>query len=320
MSGAASVEVQVAEVDMVAQRVKRFRLVAASGPTLPAFSPGAHILVSLTNGGRTIRNAYSLMGSPFDNRSYQISVLHTEHSRGGSRYMHEAVQPGSRLSISHPVNLFPLVQLGRKHIFIAGGIGITPFLPMMQELDARGVPFELHYSVRSIDRGAYIDEISRAYGAHMHLYETAQADRLSMERILARQPLGTHLYVCGPTGMLEDVMTSARRAGWPAGHLHGELFLGGSAGNAFSVALAKSRRTIQVNEHQSVLEALEAAGVDAPFLCRGGSCGECETTVLACDRPLVHNDHYLSPAQRRSSSTIMICVSRAEGGNLVLDL
>jgi ferredoxin-NADP reductase len=311
VSAATSLEVVVSEVVSVAPRVKRFRLVAPSGATLPAFSPGAHILVTLAEG----RNAYSLMGSPSDHRSYQISVLHTASSRGGSRWLHERVEPGVRLTISHPVNLFPLAQLGKKHIFVAGGIGITPFLPMMEELQARAVPFELHYASRSREHAAYLSEI-----AQVSFYETGRTARPTMDRVLARQPLGTHLYVCGPERMIEDVLASARAAGWPPGHLHSERFAGGSAGDPFTVTLAKSKQTIPVNAHQSLLEALEAAGVEAPFLCRGGSCGACETRVLACDRPLLHNDHYLSQDERRSSAKIMICVSRAVGGNLVLDL
>jgi dimethylamine monooxygenase subunit B len=311
MSAAPSLDVVVSEVESVAPRVKRFRLVAPSGATLPAFSPGAHILVTLAEG----RNAYSLMGSPSDHYSYQISVLHTEPSRGGSRWLHENVEPGARLTISHPVNLFPLAQLGRKHVFVAGGIGITPFLPMMEELHARAVPFELHYAARSREHAAYLSEI-----AQVKFYETGTAARPTMANVLARQPLGTHLYVCGPERMIEDVTASARAAGWPAGHLHSERFAGGSAGDAFTVTLARSKRTIPVNAHQSVLEALEAAGVEAPFLCRGGSCGACETGVLACDRPLLHRDHYLSQDERRSAAKIMICVSRADGGDLILDL
>jgi len=311
VSAATSLEVVVSEVVSVAPRVKRFRLVASSGATLPAFSPGAHILVTLAEG----RNAYSLMGSPSDHRSYQISVLHTASSRGGSRWLHERVEPGVRLTISHPVNLFPLAQLGKKHIFVAGGIGITPFLPMMEELQARAVPFELHYASRSREHAAYLSEI-----AQVSFYETGRTARPTMDRVLARQPLGTHLYVCGPERMIEDVLASARAAGWPPGHLHSERFAGGSAGDPFTVTLANSKQTVQVNAHQSLLEALEAAGVEAPFLCRGGSCGACETRVLACDRPLLHRDHYLSQDERRSSAKIMICVSRAEGGNLVLDL
>jgi ferredoxin-NADP reductase len=309
-------EVVVSEIVTVAPRVKRFRLMAASGETLPAFSPGAHILVTLAEG----RNAYSLMGSPSDHSSYQISVLETEQSRGGSRWLHQC-EPGLRLTVSHPVNLFSLAHLGRKHIFVAGGIGITPFLPMMEELNARGVPFELHYAARNSHQAAYLSEIARTYGdPRIRFYETGKTARPAMDRVLAGQPLGTHLYVCGPEGMIENVVASAKAAGWPAGHVHSERFVGGSAGDPFTVTLEQAKRTIAVNAHQSLLEALEAAGIEAPFLCRGGSCGACETRVLACDRPLLHRDHYLSQDERASSAKIMICVSRAEGGHLVLDL
>jgi dimethylamine monooxygenase subunit B len=320
VSNAASLEVEVSEVTTVAERVKRFRLVPVSGAALPPFSPGAHILVSAGEGSKTSRNAYSLMGSPSDAHSYQICVLRTEHSRGGSRYLHDFVEPGSRLSIGYPVNLFPLDRLARKHLFVAGGIGITPFLPMMEELDTCEEPFELHYSGRSSERVAFADFLVHAYGARVRLHLTGNGERLAMNTVLCGQPLGTHLYVCGPERMIEDVMQSAREAGWPAGHLHSERFLSGSEGRPFRVELARTKCTIHVGEHESLLEALEAAGVEVPFLCRGGSCGQCETRVIGCDRELIHNDHYLSPEGRKSHSKIMVCVSRAQGGNLVLDL
>lgn len=320
MSGSGSLEVEISEIVTVSERVKRFRLTPVTALTLPAFSPGAHVLITIPGQAKQHRNAYSLMGSLFDNHCYQISVLNVEQSRGGSRYLHESVRLGMRLSISHPVNLFPLAQLGRKHIFVAGGIGITPFLSMMQDLDARNVPFELHYSIRRIDCGAYVKEISRAYIGRTYFYETGNSTRIVMDRVLSRQSLGTHLYVCGPEQMIQDVISSAREAGWPTEHLHYERFVAGSEGKCFTVALTKSKRTIHVQEHESLLEALEAAGVEVPFLCRGGSCGKCETKVLACDRQLVHNDHILSPSERIACSKIMVCVSRAEGGNLVLDL
>lgn len=320
MSRAPSLEVEVSEVTTVAERVKRFRLVPVSGAALPAFSPGAHVLVAAGEGGRMFRNAYSLMGSPSDPHSYQITVLRTEHSRGGSHYLHDFVRPGYRLSIGYPVNLFPLDRLARKHLFVAGGIGITPFLPMMEELSTCEAPFELHYSGRSSERVAYADSLVCTYGARVRLYQTGRGERVAMDAVLCGQPLGTHLYVCGPERLIEDVMRSAREAGWPAGHLHSERFFAGSEGRPFHVALARAKRTIHVHEHESLLEALEAAGVEVPFLCRGGSCGQCETRVLGCDQELIHNDHYLSPEERTSHSKIMVCVSRAQGGNLILDL
>ena len=315
-----SIEVEVSKVEDVAERIKRFRLTPLAGQTLPAWSPGAHILVTLTNGTSTWRNAYSLMGSPHDSDAYQISVLHTAHSRGGSAYLHNAVQPGMRLRITPPANLFSLASLGRKHIFVAGGIGITPFLPMMEALDTRNVPFELHYLFRDRDRGAYVEQVTQTYGARVHLYETTKTVRPTMLSVLDHQPLGTHLYVCGPAQMIEDLLAAGRTAGWPPTHLHSERFVAGSAGRPFTLSLASKPQVIAVNEHQSILEALESAGVDAPFLCRGGSCGQCETSVLACNTELVHNDHYLSTEERHLGAKIMICVSRCQGGHLVLDL
>ena len=320
MTRPALLEVEVSEITIVTDRIKRFRFIPVDGQPLPAWSPGAHILLTLSDGSETWRNAYSLMGSPFDHSSYEISVLHTAHSRGGGRHLHEAVQLGSRLQVRPPVNLFPLATLGRKYIFVAGGIGITPFLPLMEVLDARNAPFELHYVVRNKSSAAYVDQVLSAYPGRAHVYETATTGRPPLDGMVSGHPLGTHLYVCGPEQMIDDVLAAGTRAGWPATHLHSERFLGGSAGKSFVVSLAKTQQTVPVTEHQSILEAVEAAGVEAPFLCRGGSCGQCETTVLACDTALVHNDHYLSAVERHSGSKIMICVSRAEGGTLVLDL
>ena len=320
MSGPATLEVEVTEISVITDRIKRFRLTPVHGGPLPAWSPGAHILLTLSDGTTTWRNAYSLMGSPFDHSSYQISVLHTAQSRGGGQYLHQVVQTGTRLQIAPPVNLFPLAMLGRKYLFVAGGIGITPFLPLMEVLQARDVPFELHYVVRDRRSAAYVDRLLSDYAGHAHVYETRTTGRPSLSNMLIEQPLGTHLYVCGPEQMIEDVLAAGKLAGWPAHHLHSERFLGGSAGKSFVVSLTKSQQIVPVTEHQSILEAVEAAGVDAPFLCRGGSCGRCETRVLACDTALIHNDHYLSPEERLSGAKIMICVSRVEGGCLVLDL
>jgi ferredoxin-NADP reductase len=315
-------EVQVAGIETVALRVKQFRLVTLSGEALPAFSPGSHILVTMRDWDRTIRNAYSLMGSPRDRSSYRISVLRTENSRGGSRFLHEHVQVGSTLSISGPVNLFPMQQSARKHLLIAGGIGITPFLPMMEDLSDRDLPFELNYSVRSVERGAYLADLLQRYPDRVRYYRTGDGERIPLAGVLRRQPLGTHLYVCGPPAMIDGVSEQARLAGWPGDSVHAERF--SSAGNAgwdsFDVQLARSQRMVRVGSEETLLEAIEAAGVDAPYLCRGGACGQCETAVLSADGALQHNDHYLPSAERAQGKKIMICVSRFAGRTLVLDL
>ncbi|MBI3674292.1 MAG: 2Fe-2S iron-sulfur cluster binding domain-containing protein, partial [Rhizobiales bacterium] len=134
------------------------------------------------------------------------------------------------------------------------------------------------------------------------------------------QPLGTHLYVCGPAGMINGVLGQARGLGWPAQNLHAEEFLAPPLGKPFKAVLAKSGKTIEVAAHQSILEAAEAAGIDAPYLCRGGACGQCETNVTACTGTIEHNDHFLEPQDKASGRKIMICVSRIDGSQITLDL
>lgn len=320
MSGGARIRVRVAEIETVARGIKRFRFVPADGTALPLFSGGSHVVVMMGQGAGIHQNPYSLMGSPGDGSSYQISVLRTEISRGGSHFMHDAVAVGTELTIGHPVNLFPIDHRGRKHLLIAGGIGITPFVAMAEQLSLTGAPFELHYCVRDAGRCAYGDRLAGAYGGRVRLYRDDAGEALPLDRLLDHQPLGTHLYVCGPGPMIDWVLGRARAAGWPGENLHAERFLAPPPGDPFTLRLARSGRSVAVGAHQSVLEAVEAAGVDAPFLCRGGACGQCETAVVSCDGALVHNDIYLTPEERGSGRKIMICVSRLKGRELVVDL
>lgn len=313
--------VRVAEIERVADEIKRFRLIDAGGAALPAFSAGSHVVVTMHGeNGHVWKNPYSLISAPYDGSSYEIGVLRAAGSRGGSTFMHDHVQPGSELHVSEPVNLFPLVGQGRKHILVAGGIGITPFLAMMRELVARNSDFELHYKVRSAERGAFCDRLAAQYGARVHIYRSDRGMSLPLERILAEQPLGTHMYVCGPAAMINWAMHTGRAAGWPQENLHCERFTAPSPGKPFTVKLARSGRDIVVGPQQSILEALENNGIDAPYLCRGGACGQCETRVVVSDGALHHNDHYLTEEEKASGEKIMICVSRAAGSGLTLDL
>jgi len=320
MSGGVQIPVRVAAIETVGRDIKRFRLEPRSGEPMPRFSGGSHVVVTMQSGAQTYRNPYSLMGSPDDGSRYEISVLRTGQSRGGSHFMHDTAAVGTALTISHPINLFPIDQRGRKHILIAGGIGITPFMAMAEQLDLLGQPFELHYAMRSAACGAYAESLAARYGRRVHLYQSDQGRRIPLAQLLDHQPLGTHLYVCGPGAMIEWVMSSARGAGWPKESLHFERFLPPPSGTTFEVRLALSNRTVPVGEHESILEAVEAAGIDAPYLCRGGACGQCETAVLSADGELDHMDHYLTPEEKGAGRQIMICVSRLKGRVLELDL
>ncbi len=312
--------VRVAEVEPVASRIKRFRLVSADETPLTQFSGGSHITVCMNAGDRMFRNPYSLLSDPRDPSSYGIGVLRVPGSRGGSEYMHDRVGVGSKLQISAPLNLFPPVKMARRHILVAGGIGITPFMSMMSELDALGADFELHYGIRSLDEGAFCTLLQHRYGARVNIYSQDKDQLVPLERVLGAQPLGAHMYVCGPKPMIDWAIRTATLAGWPQENIHSEQFTAPPSGRPFVVKLTRSAREITVGGHQSILEALEQNGIDAPFLCRGGACGQCETAVDTCDGFIEHNDHYLTEAEKAAGRKIMICVSRISGNAISLDL
>ncbi len=315
----AKLNVRVAEVVPVNDLVTRFRFVSRDGSAFPAFSGGAHVVVEMDDHGLRRMNPYSLMSDPEDTSGYEISVRRDDAGRGGSLFLHRHVVPGMEMVISHPVNLFPLDSRARKHLMIAGGIGITPFLAQIAQVTHFGGRFELHYAARSRALGAYMDRLTAAHPDRVHCYFDDQGQVIDLQRILSMQPIGTHLYVCGPKGMIAWVLSTAEGMGWPKLALHSEEFLAPGTGLPFTVELAASGKTVTVGTTQSLLEAIEAAGVDAPYLCRGGACGQCETTVHECDGMILHRDHWLTPEEHASGRKIMPCVSRFEGKTLVID-
>lgn len=319
MSGGAKLEVKVAQVVKVNDLITRFRFTSRDGSPLPAFSGGSHVVVEMDDHGMRRLNPYSLMSDPSDTSGYEISVRRDDAGRGGSLYLHTHVLPGMEMVLSYPLNFFGLDARAKKHLMIAGGIGITPFLSQIRQIGQFGGTFELHYAARNRDVGAYMAELKAAHGDKVHLYFDGKGMAIDLTELLCRQPIGTHLYVCGPKSMLNWVRKSAEVAGWPAQAVHFEEFLAPGSGQVFTAELARSGIKVTVGTHQSLLEAIEAAGVDAPYMCRGGACGQCETAVIACDGKVLHRDHWLSPQEQAEGAKIMPCVSRFEGKTLVLD-
>ena len=320
MSDSQTIPVEVIDIEWVTPLIKHFKLAPVGGGSLPVFSGGSHIIVVMHAADRVHKNPYSLLGSPQQLDTYEIGVRRMEESRGGSHFMHDSVKVGSRLEIAHPVNLFGLDKIARKHVLIAGGIGITPFLAQLEDLHAGGVPYELHYSVRSAEHAAFFERLVRREGERLYVYYDSEGDLIPFETLLATQPLGTHVYVCGPAGMIKHVIATAEASGWPDSHIHWEQFSAPPVGDAFEVFLARARISVHVPPDQSLLESIEAAGVEVPYLCRGGVCGFCHTKVLELDGELIHNDHFLSDAEKARAKSIMPCVSRARCKSLVLDL
>ena len=319
MSGAEKIAVRVTEVTPLNDLVTRFRFEPLDGGLLPTFSGGAHTVVEMRDGDLTRLNPYSLMSDPFDQTSYTISVRRDDEGRGGSLFMHRQVAVGHEMVISNPVNLFSLDLRAKKHLMIAGGIGITPFLAQIKQLDRAHGNWELHYACRSAALGSYVDYLTSTHPNDVRVYYDDQNQIIDLENLLDGQPLGTHIYICGPKGMIDWVRATATDLGWPREAVHSEEFLAPQPGKPFEVKLAISNKVIQVGEQESLLEAMERAGVDAPYLCRGGACGQCETRVMDYKGAFIHRDHWLEPDEHAGGTKIMPCVSRFEGKTLVLD-
>lgn len=320
MNDAQTLAVEVTAVEQVTPLVKQFTLASAEGGALPAFSGGSHIIVVMRGALRMHRNPYSLLSSPHELDTYRIGVRRMEESRGGSHFMHDRVQVGSRLEIAHPVNLFGLDKIARKHVLLAGGIGITPFMAQLEDLHAGAVPYELHYSVRSPEHAAFSSRLREREGDRVRMYYDSESQAVDFDGLLSNQPLGTHVYACGPAGLIERAVTTAKSCGWPDSHIHWEQFSAPPVGEAFEVFLARAKLAVHVPPDQSLLESIEAAGVEVPYLCRGGVCGFCQTRVLELEGELMHNDHFLSDTDKARGKSIMPCVSRARCKHLVLDL
>jgi len=314
----------VKQIEQITPWVKRFTLVATDGSFLPAFSGGSHILVHLKQGGQRYTNAYSLMNSPAHSDQYQIGVLLEEQSKGGSDYMHNQVQVGEILEVSAPKNLFGLAYNAHKHIFIAGGIGITPILSQLEELHIRQANYQLHYAFHNNDRGPFADEIARGpHHSHATLYPRDQGKRLDVDALLSGIDAHTHVYVCGPARLNDAVLAAAKKYNIPRELIHTEQFGATVAEDAtngeFIVTLAKSGKEVVVTPGTTILAALEKSGVaDVPFLCRSGVCGTCETTIL--DGVAEHCDQYLTPEEKAANKTMMVCVSRSKTAKITLDL
>lgn len=307
-------DVEVTAARFLTPVIREFTLAGS----LPAFSAGSHVVVEVPAGGRSLRNAYSLAGDPLRRDEYRIAVRLDEAGRGGSRALHE-LRAGTRLSISPPANLFPVVAKAAHHILVAGGIGITPFMAYIEELERRGASYELHYAFRPGLSDAFLDTLRERLGARLHAYGgDGRGGRLDPERLLAGRALGSHVYACGPTPLLDAVRDAAARAGWPGRQVHFEAFAAPEPGEPFTAVVASTGQRIPVAAEVSLLEALEEAGVAVPSLCRGGVCGECRLAVRE-GRPL-HRDHYLNEEEKRSGTRIMPCVSRCQSDTLVLDL
>jgi ferredoxin-NADP reductase len=316
LSGTDWITAVVDNVELVADEVVVLTLRPTGAGELPEWAPGAHIDVHLGPG--RIRQ-YSLCGEPEDRSRWRIAVLREPRGRGGSARAHE-LRVGDSVPVRGPRNHFAL-DPAPGYLFVAGGIGITPILPMVRQAERSGVPWRLFYGGRRRGSMAFTDELGR-HGDKVVVWPEDEQGLLDLDKILADAPEGTLVYCCGPEGLLTAV--TGHGAPWPGGKVRIEHFspvavAGPVRDLAFQVECRASRVTVTVGPDESILEAVErAGGVVVASSCREGICGTCETTVL--DGVPEHRDSVLTEEERAAGEVIMTCVSRARGDRLVLDL
>ncbi|GLP69240.1 ferredoxin [Streptomyces sp. TUS-ST3] len=311
----------VAGRTLVADGVVCLTLRRPDGGPLPSWTPGAHIDVLLDGDAHGLVRQYSLCGHPADRGAWQIAVLREPQGRGGSAHVHDQLLEGVGVRVRGPRNNFPLRPADR-HLFIAGGVGITPILPMVEAAEAAGADWRLLYGGRTRTSMAFLDRLA-PHGDRVLVRPQDEYGLLDLAAHLGTPKEGTLVHACGPEPLLRAVQEQC--AGWPPGTLGVERFApvptaaaGTAAATSFELELARSGLTLTVPPDRSVLETVEEAGVDVDFSCREGTCGTCETDVLE-GRP-DHRDSLLTEDERAAGDTMLICVSRSCGPRLVLDL
>jgi ferredoxin-NADP reductase len=295
--------------------VVALHLAATAGNQLPNWEPGAHVDFVLPNG---LTRQYSLCGDP-DERSYwRFGVLGEQNSRGGSAFVHQALREGDTLRLNGPRNRFPLLA-AKRYRFIAGGIGITPLLPMVRAVANRGDPWQFLYGGRTLASMAFVEELS-GLGEHVLLQPQDRFGLLDLPEFLSDLKRDDAVYCCGPELLIRAVEKLVGENS--EAQLHTERFANaspiGKSGTSFSVRLTRSGKTIEVAGGESILDALERAGLKPVFSCREGTCGTCETRVIA-GRP-EHRDSVLSDGEKTNGKSMMICISRSLDELLELDL
>jgi ferredoxin-NADP reductase len=325
----ATLQLRVAEARALNPLIRMLRLRAEDGGALPGFAAGAHIRVQVSlPGGTTDWRHYSLINFATARNAtnapteYVIAVRKEADGRGGSRFMHEQLKEGDTLAIEAPKNDFPLHTGPGGSVLVAGGIGVTPLATMAARRRAEEAPVRMHYAGRSRELMAFLPELQDLLGDDLRVHADAEAGApLDVEALLDTVPAGDRLYVCGPKVMLDAVLARTQARGWEHDRVHFELFtepVAEAGDQPFEVELAQSGRRFIVAADQSILDCLIDNGCDPMFDCKRGECGVCAVPVI--EGEIDHRDYVLTAREKAEGNVMQICISRAKGARLVLDL
>jgi phthalate 4,5-dioxygenase reductase subunit len=308
---------RVTRNERIADGIHMLEFRNSCGKPLPEFSAGAHIAVRAPNG---LLRKYSLCNDPAERDRYLVAIKRETNGRGGSTNLIDAVKAGDDLMVTAPVNDFELPQRAQDFLFIAGGIGITPIMAMIREVQRQGKRFRLFYCSRSPETTAFIDELSAPEFKDritIHYDQGDPARSLDLRPILAERKNREHLYCCGPRPLMEAVRTMTDH--WSSAAVHFEAFSDAEThkptDKPFKVRLARTGDVVDVPTSKTILEALRDHGLDVPSSCETGTCGTCRTKLIAGEAD--HRDLVLAEHERKD--TIMICVSRARTDEITID-
>jgi ferredoxin-NADP reductase len=310
------IEVRLTAIRYAARDTSLFEFQRTDGQPLPAYEPGAHVDMHLPNG--LLRN-YSLIVARPDPSTYTFGIKRDPASRGGSRWIHEAMLVGAVLKIGGPRNNFPLREDAAHTILLAGGIGITPIWCMVQRLQELGKSWKLYYSCRSRADMAFLQAIETMAPAHLHFDDENEGKFLDIASIVTEAPKDAHIYCCGPAPMMQAF--EAATADWPREQIHTEYFVPKqqpSKTGGFTVELARSGAEYFIPEGETILNVLLDAGVDVDYSCELGICGACEQRVISGVPE--HRDSILSEEEQAENKRVMICCAGCKTEKLVLDL
>ncbi|KAJ2894771.1 putative mosc domain-containing protein [Zalerion maritima] len=236
--------------------------------------PGAHARLKLGNG---LLRSYSIVGGSANR--FEIGVALADDSRGGSKFLHEQVDVGHVLEVVSITESVRASKAASKHIFIAGGVGITAFLHLLELMKTVNWEAECHYGIRSMNDIPFRERLD-ALGNTVKFHAKDEGQRMDVKGIIDNIGWNHHLYVCGPPRLMDTVVAEVARKGISQDDVHYEAFQADTSGDPFEVVVEnRGSRQLKVGKNETLLEILRRDIESVPSSCEAGNCGTCKIAV-----------------------------------------